>query len=125
MLYLNLLFLTLTTILAISWIYYYYMSNWVGSQAKELSMTVTQFITSVSPEFNFKVKKKKKINNNRNKHGCRKYISANVKEELRELGTNQVEKRKFMKLTRLPIFPPLSLQTSQGLISNTTPIVLS
>lgn len=53
MLYLDLLFLALTTILDISLINSKYISNWVSSKVKNLSMTVIQFITSVSPEFNF------------------------------------------------------------------------
>ena len=92
MLYLDLLFLVLTTIIAISWISCKYMSNWVSRQVKKLSMTVRQYIISVSPEFNFKLKMKKKINNNINKYGCRKYVSAKCKGRTARIGYKSSKK---------------------------------
>ena len=62
------------------------MSNWVSRQVKKLSMTVRQYIISMSPEFNFKLKMKKKINNNRNRYGCRKYVSAKCKGRTTRIG---------------------------------------
>ena len=80
MLYLDLLAIALTTIFAISWIYYKYLSTWASRITKILSMTASRVITSVAPDFNFKTRKKLiKINKNKNTHRCRKYISAKCK----------------------------------------------
>jgi len=87
MLYLVLLAIALTTIFAISWIYYKYLSTWARRMTFILSMTASRVITSVAPDFNFKTRKKLiKINKNKNKHRCRKYISAKCKGKTARIG---------------------------------------
>ena len=94
--YLDLLVIALTTVLAISWIYYEYLRTWVSRTISKLSMTVPQVIISMAPEFNFKTRKQfMKINNRNINHRCRKYISAKIKGKIARIGTKSPRQSKF------------------------------
>ena len=82
-----------------------YQKNWerVKRVCKKLRMTVKMWITSISPEFNFKTRKKcdtrRKYNN---KKRFRRYISAKRKGK-----TTKIEKKSKIRYTFLQAKPAL------------------